>query len=660
MDKIFGKIPNRILNNQEVSKMIDYLNEALKDIEIVVLERINNSEKDAFIAEPKEIYEENLRREKNGEKIIREKNVITCWEYMNSITITIKPNLQPKKFFSLSQLEEEKIHELILKKYNNLLGKDDLNSEAHKLENLKTREIKIVESEGESIMKDDSKNIILYGPPGTGKTFNVVNKALEIINPIRYSELMRNNCSREELSNEFNKLLEIGQISFCTFHQSYSYEDFVEGLRSDDEGNGFVPKDGIFKQICKTASEKIEKRGSKYEFEEENINFYKMSLGSKDGDYDIYKYCIDNDCIALGKGGDVDYKNCSNKEEIKNEYLKQYPSAKSDEFDIDAMNRFKLWMEKDDIVIISYGNLKARAIGKVTGDYYYDPNTEISYSHFRKVEWLYVSDGIDVKRILNEKKFSQQSIYQFYKKDLNIENIKDLISATEINSEEKKYVLIIDEINRGNISKIFGELITLIEEDKRLGEKNQIKVTLPYSNEPFGVPSNLYIIGTMNTADRSIALLDTALRRRFEFIEYMPNPELLSENVDGINLKELLKVINRRIEFLFDRDHTIGHAFFIKDNLNFEGIVEIMNKKIIPLLQEYFYGDFEKIELILGGAGKPGENNYFITKEKVNPRKLFNNENISNEYPSQYKYAIVENPSKDAFINLYSSVKAED
>lgn len=659
MENTFNKIPNRIVNNTEIDRMIEYLNEALKDLEIIVLERKNNSEKDAFIVEPKEIYEENLRREKNGKKIIREKNVITCWEYMNSITITIKSNLQPKKFFSKSQLEEEKVHELIIKKYNNLLDKNGLYVKIHNSEILIEKEPQSEEREVELNM-NGNKNLILYGPPGTGKTFNVVNKALEIINPIRYKGMMEDNCSREELSNEFNKLLEIGQISFCTFHQSYSYEDFVEGLRSDEEGNGFVPKDGIFKQICKTASEKIEKRGSKYEFDEENINFYKMSLGSKDGDYDIYKYCIENDCIALGKGGDVDYKNCNNKEEIKNEYLKQYPSAKSDEFDIDAMNRFKLWMEKDDIVIISYGNLKARAIGKVTGDYYYDTNTEISYSHFRKVEWLYVSDGIDVKRILNEKKFSQQSIYQFYKKDLNIENIKDLISATEIDNEEKKYVLIIDEINRGNISKIFGELITLIEEDKRLGEKNQLKVTLPYSNEPFGVPNNLYIIGTMNTADRSIALLDTALRRRFEFIEYMPDPELLGENVDGINLRELLKVINKRIEFLFDRDHTIGHAFFIKDNLSFDGIVEIMNKKVIPLLQEYFYGDFEKIELILGGAGKPGDNNYFISKEEVNPGMLFNKKNISNEYPSQYKYTIVENPTKDAFINLYTNVEIED
>lgn len=659
MENTFNKIPNRIVNNTEIDRMIDYLNETLKGLDVVVLERINNSEKDAFIVEPKEIYEENLRREKNDEKIIREKNVITCWEYMNSITITIKPNLQPKKFFSKSQLEEEKVHELIIKKYNNLLDKNGLYVKIHNSEILIEKEPQSEEREVELNM-NGNKNLILYGSPGTGKTFNVVNKALEIINPIRYREMMEDNCSREELVNEFNKLLEIGQISFCTFHQSYSYEDFVEGLRSNEEGNGFVPKDGIFKQICKTASEKIEKRGSKYEFDEEAINFYKMSLGSKDGDYDIYKYCIENDCIALGKGGDVDYKNCNNKEEIKNEYLKQYPSAKSDEFDIDAMNRFKLWMEKDDIVIISYGNLKARAIGKVTGDYSYDPNTEISYSHFRKVEWLYVSDGIDIKRILNEKKFSQQSIYQFYKKDLNIENIKDLISATEINSEEKKYVLIIDEINRGNISKIFGELITLIEEDKRLGEKNQLKVTLPYSNEPFGVPNNLYIIGTMNTADRSIALLDTALRRRFEFIEYMPNSELLGENVDGINLRELLKVINKRIEFLFDRDHTIGHAFFMKDNLNFDGIVEIMNKKVIPLLQEYFYGDFEKIELILGGAGKPGDNNYFISKEEVNPGKLFNKKSISNEYPAQYKYAIVENPTRDAFINLYTNVVAED
>ena len=316
-------------------------------------------------------------------------------------------------------------------------------------------------------------------------------------------------------------------------------------------------------------------------------------------------------------------------------------------------------MQDGDLVIISQGNHKARAIGKISGNYYYDPNSEIRYNHFRKVEWLYNGEAIDVKRILKDKVFSQQSIYTFYNEDLKFDYIKELISEkTEVISA-KNYVLIIDEINRGNISKIFGELITLIEDDKRIGEKNELKVTLPYSNDYFGVPSNLYIIGTMNTADRSIALLDTALRRRFDFIEYMPNENILPTDIEGINISKLLKTINDRIEFLFDRDHKIGHAYFIKENLQFEDLVSIMKNKIIPLLSEYFYDDYEKMELILGGSGKDKDNNYLLNKTTIKANSLFKKQ-LSHIYPDQVKYTVVENPTVNAFINIYSDVEIDE
>lgn len=497
------------------------------------------------------------------------------------------------------------------------------------------------------------KNQILYGPPGTGKTYNAIYRALEIIDKEKYSELIENPLKRDEAVKVFNQLLDDGQISFCTFHQSYGYEDFVEGLRSNEEGNGFSPKDGIFKQICDRALNKYKARRSKYDFNEDEIGFFKMSLGEKGYDDDIYRYCVDNNCVALGWGGDIDYKNCESMEEIIKEYFDVYTDAEENTFQVEAIKRFKLWMEEDDIVIISDGNKMAKAIGRITSGYRYEENTEINYKHFRNVEWLYVGESIEVNKILVSKRFSQQSIYMFDKNDLNFEGIRSLIDSNLTEEpENNNYVLIIDEINRGNISKIFGELITLIEDDKRLGEKNALKVTLPYSNEKFGVPNNLYILGTMNTADRSIALLDTALRRRFEFFEYMPNEDVLPEDVEGINVREFLKVINDRIEYLFDREHTIGHAYFIGENLDFDNLVSIMKNKVIPLIQEYFYGDWEKVMLVLGGAGGKGNNEFFISRDKVDTKKLFKGMRVD-DYQEQYKYSIVDNPSKEAFFNIY-------
>ena len=195
---------------------------------------------------------------------------------------------------------------------------------------------------------------------------------------------------------------------------------------------------------------------------------------------------------------------------------------------------------------------------------------------------------IPVTQILKGKRFHRCPIYKLAKTDLRLDNIKQLFGGK--GSVPKQYILVIDEINRGNISKILGELITLVEADKRIGTPGGAWVTLPYSGDKFGVPSNLFILGTMNTADRSIALLDTALRRRFSFIEMMPEPELLPHDVDGINLRQFLRILNERVEFLYDRDHTIGHAYFMRPLLNLESLQEIMRTSIIPLLQEYSIG----------------------------------------------------------------------
>lgn len=352
--------------------------------------------------------------------------------------------------------------------------------------------------EGVEAMKDNnsmSKNQILYGPPGTGKTYNAIYRALEIINRDKYKDIIEDSNKRDEAVSIFNQLLEDGQIAFCTFHQSYGYEEFVEGLRSSASGLGFEPKDGVFKHICERA------------------------IGTKESNDDL----------------------------------------------CDASNN---------------------------------------------------------------------------------------------------YVLVIDEINRGNISKIFGELITLIEESKRLGREEGMEVVLPYSGETFGVPDNVYIVGTMNTADRSIALMDTALRRRFKFIEKMPDADILrevgadiveDEYGEEIDVALMLEIINERIEYLYDREHTIGHAFFteLKDDNSIEKLGNIFEESIIPLLQEYFYEDYSKIQLVLGDNCKSSDDYKFILDEKLIAKDIFNGNVDDIDLPDK-KYMIQEEAFWD--INSYREI----
>ena len=394
-------------------------------------------------------------------------------------------------------------------------------------------------------MNPISLNQILYGPPGTGKTYNTINRALQIIENKSLIELESE--ERDALKQRFDHYSNNGQIMFTTFHQSMSYEDFIEGIKpeieEDAEGGKTViyeVKKGIFKQIAEEARKiryQSEEYVQQYTFDDawnKLIELVKDKISKK----------------TLLKIGSWEY-GLSSKDSLK------YSS-------VNSPSQYTFTITKQNI-LDSYH----KKIARPSGAFQKDMNEIVE---FMKTEFQ-LADYVEENEISNK-----------------------------IEQTPKPYVLIIDEINRGNVSQIFGELITLIEEDKRLGKNEALEVILPYSKEKFGVPSNLHIIGTMNTADRSVEALDTALRRRFSFVEMMPEYEELKKiQFDDFQLGELLKTINSRIEALLDRDHTIGHSYFINIKPNdTEALKEAFTNKIIPLLQEYFYHDYEKLALILG------------------------------------------------------------
>ena len=338
---------------------------------------------------------------------------------------------------------------------------------------------------------DNAENRILYGPPGTGKTWHTVNRALEIIDPEFYEDLK---SDRPALKQRFDQLREEGRIGFVTFHQSFSYEDFVEGLRASSTEDGQIHyeiEDGLFKRMCTNAGKQL----------------------------------------------------------------------------------------------------------------------------------------------------------------------------------DEPRVLIIDEINRGNIANILGELITLIEPSKRAGAEDEITVTLPYSKEPFSVPANLHIIGTMNTADRSLAHLDTALRRRFEFKVMFPDDGddglLQGIEIDGINIQKMLKTINSRIELLYDREHTLGHSFFLplKENPDLGTLKRIFKNRIMPLLEEYFFEDWSRIRKVLGDDRKSGKELMFYVPafnegeiSKLLGKDHENNQELSGKVFRRNEEALSK---PEAWISIYEEEEPE-
>ena len=572
-----------------------------------------------------------IRNRKDDEIEQKYYNDLSNLEPIDRVSIEVEANLWNRPI-----LKNQVIN---LPEFENFkAGRQGTNFSATKEEYLKLFELaNIMENSSNSL------NFIMFGPPGTGKTYHTVGEAMKIVAPSIYTQYSTPE-NRNKLREEFTRMLikdwadPKGKIAFCTFHQSFSYEDFVEGIKpktSDKQEILYEMEDGVFKQICELAESnlstiKVIKEG-KFSWSPNDFrkaSFYKVSLGdvTKPNDNEIYEYCRDNGYIAIGSGDNNDFTGLS-----ENQIEKKCNDLEIKNSEAQQLKYFIHYLKTGNYVIVSHGNKFMRAIGKVTGDYEFIENSPIRYNHFRKVEWLFVDEKIPVEEVY-DRPFTQNTIYKIDQNGLKEDFFTGRGQKESVGQrEDKKYVLIIDEINRGNIANIFGELITLIENDKRAGKKEALEVILPYSKKKFSVPANLYIIGTMNTADRSIEALDTALRRRFSFREMPPRPELIKSegalkdndgHIGEIDLVLLLKTINKRLEKLIDKDHRIGHSYFM--HIKTEPELKIAFKdKVIPLLEEYFFGDFGKIGLVLGSSfvEKLTENAVFATFDEYGDAK---------------------------------------
>lgn len=436
------------------------------------------------------------------------------------------------------------------------------------------------------------KNVVLYGAPGTGKTYNVPEFAVRLCAPA----FMATESGREDIVSRYSQLKSEKRIAFTTFHQSLDYEDWIEGLRpviNDNNQVTYEIESGIFKKLCEEAERPVVK--DKQVGISDNAVVWKVSLAGT-GDNAVRSDCMKNNYIRIG--------------------WDDYGPVISDETDWSVYNgegkqildAYINKMKVGDIVMSCYSSQTIDAIGVVTGDYEFDDNLP-DYKRVRKVNWLIKGINENIVEMNDGKTMTLGTVYRL--KSITLDKVKSILekyktpSAMEVN--DKPYVMVIDELNRGNVSKVFGELITLLEPDKRKGRVNSESVLLPYSKKAFQIPDNVYLIATMNTADRSLASLDYAIRRRFAFI--VEKPFGLEE---GFNAK-LFEQVSKLFVKNFDEykasgwdqtlkleqaetlsgeykpeDVWIGHSYFLmQDEEGNDNTTDRLLYEIIPLLEEY-------------------------------------------------------------------------
>lgn len=460
-------------------------------------------------------------------------------------------------------------------------------------------------------------NQILYGPPGTGKTYRVVDEALSVLDPA-FLLAHPGPEGRAQRKARYDVLVADGQVSFVTFHQSFGYEDFIEGIKPVMQGGqlSYRLEDGVFLNAVRAAGgnlgmalpDEAAAATAQSEVRTDGQVWRLYMDGTRSGSL-IRERSVTRNEIRVGSwlGGSVTLDG-------------RPPATASRPADLNALPEdqvnaqqyaFKESVRVGDMVLLATGQDRVGAVGVVTGEYRFDPHSDpvfsSDYAHARPVRWL--ATGLDVRaQDVTGKTFAQQTLQRVAgvspAQVLDRLGLKDRAAQGRL----RPHVLIIDEINRGNVSKIFGELITLLEGGKRAGASEGLSATLPLSRRTLSVPQSLYVVGTMNTADRSLTLLDAALRRRFVFRPVWPEPEVLpvlTLDEGAIDLRKFLFVINERIERLLSREQVIGHAYLLGLPATLGGVASAVRERILPLLEEYFFEDWNRIRTVLADDGKP-------------------------------------------------------
>lgn len=433
------------------------------------------------------------------------------------------------------------------------------------------------------------KNVILQGAPGTGKTYRIPELVVRLCEP----EFDANNATRKELMSVYDRLKEEKRVMFTTFHQSMDYEDWLEGLRPVLENDQVTYKiePGIFKRLCTEAESPLSAKKDVNISDEAIV--WKVSL-SGTGDNPVRRDCMKNGYIRIGWDGYGENITEETDWSIHNGEGKT------------ILNAFINTMKVGDIVMSCYSSRTIDAIGIVTGEYEWHDNFE-HYKRVRRVKWLVKDINEDIVKLNDDKTMTLGTVYRL--NAITLDKVKSLLDKYEASKtlidNNKPYVIVIDEFNRGNVSKIFGELITLLEPDKRKGMRNAESVLLPYSKKEFYIPSNVFLVATMNTADRSLDTIDYAIRRRFAFITVKPQ-EIDDDNFNSELFREVSSLFisnyDEYAESGFDdtikllpaetlseeyrpEDVWIGHSYFIMDGEY--ALQDRLLFEIIPLLEEY-------------------------------------------------------------------------